>query len=234
MRIKIYSHAMDFGHGKDITLEQAEILENTGLLDAAEEVNMMLHFNEKNFEWLEEIWESKPNVVYHLFDEGYKEWFEATTMQKIQEDAHATDEEYYILNITHKGVSHGAGGHQNWRRYMQYWTMEKWQECVAKLDEGYDTVGAAYLPEPPYAFYPGTFWWAKASYIRKCKRLLPPPENDFKPQFEGQPHHRYDLECWIGSGNPKWYEMDPGESGRWYAGPPKPAGVFIYDTASAL
>jgi hypothetical protein len=234
MKIKIYSHAMDFGHGKDITLEQAQILENTGLLDAAEEVNMMLHFDEENFEWLEKRWAFKKNVAYHLFDEGYKEWFEATTMQKIQEDAHATDEEYYVLNITHKGVSHGQGGHQNWRRYMQYWTMEKWIDCVKKLDEGYDTVGAAYLSEPPYAFYPGTFWWAKASYLRKCRKLLPPPENDFKPQFEGQPHHRYDLECWIGSGNAKWYEMDPGESGRWYAGPPQPEGMIVFNTASAL
>jgi hypothetical protein len=121
--------------------------------------------------------------------------------------------------MTCKGISHAPGGHQNWRHYMQYFTVEKWKECVEKLNEGYDTVGAAYLPDPPYGFYPGTFFWAKASYIRKCHRLLPPPEANFKPQFEGQPHHRFDMECWIGSGKPNWYEMHLGPSGRWYSPP---------------
>jgi len=241
-RIKVYIHAMDLPGGKEILEEQIELLERTGLADEAEEINLMLHFNEKNFEWIEERWENKTNAIFHLFDEGYKEWYEGTTIQHIQECAHATEDDYYVLCMTSKGISHGPGGHQNWRHYMQYFNVDKWKECVQKLDEGYDTVGAAYLPDPPYGFYPGTFFWAKASYIRKCRRLLPPPEADFKPQFEGQPHHRFDMECWIGSGKPNWYEMHPGPSGRWYSPAsyyrndiveePKPAGLWSYRTES--
>lgn len=210
---------MDFPSGKEILHEQAELLERTGLADAANEINIMMHFREENFKWLKDRWSNRTNVNYHLFGDEYREWFEGTTIQGIQESAHATEDEYYALCMTSKGISHGPGGHQNWRHYMQYFTVEKWKECVQKLDEGYDTVGAAYLPDPPYAFYPGTFFWAKASYIRKCRRLLTPSEANFKPQFEGQPHHRYDMECWIGSGDPKWYEMNPGPSNRWYAPP---------------
>jgi hypothetical protein len=219
MKIKIYSHAMDLFDRKDITEEQTVLLENTGLLDAADEVNMMLHFDENNFKWLKDRWNNKTNVKYQFFNESYKEWYEATTMHQIQEDCHATDENYYVLCITHKGISHKAEGHQNWRKYMQYFTIEKWKECVAKLDEGYDIVGAAYLNNQPTPFFPGTFFWAKASYLRKCRRLLTPPENNFKPQFENQPHHRYDLECWHGSGEPKWFEMHQGLSDRWYLPP---------------
>jgi len=219
--IRIYIHTMDLPGGKEILEKQVDLLEKTGLLDLAEEVNFMMHFKEENYTWLEERMGDRLNVAFHLFDEGYKDWYEATTMQQIQECAHGTDESYYVLCMTCKGLTHGPGGHQNWRKYMEYYCVEKWKECVDKLEEGYDTVGAAYLPDPPYAFYPGTFFWAKSSYIRKCRRLLPPPEANFQPQFEGQPHHRYDLECWIGSGNPNWYEMDPGPSGRWYNKPPK-------------
>jgi hypothetical protein len=237
MKLKVFVHAMDLPNGKEILEEQVELLEKSGLLEAAEEVNMMLHFNESSYTWLEERWQNLPNVSYHLFDEGYKEWYEATTMHHIQELCHETDEEFYVLCMTAKGISHGEGQHANWRKYMQYFTVELWKECVEKLDEGYDTVGAAYLNNPPYPFYPGTFFWAKASYLRKCKRLLSPAEAEFKPQFDGQPHHRFDLECWHGSGNPKWYEMNPGPDRRWY-NPPAAyrrdmQGMIVINTALA-
>jgi hypothetical protein len=232
--IKIYIHTMDLPKGREILEEQIKLLDETGLFDVAQEVNIMMHFKEENYKWLEDKLANRQNVLFHLFDENYKEWYEATTMQHIQESCHSTDETYYVLVMTCKGISHGEGGHQNWRKYMQHYCVEKWKECVEKLEEGYDTVGAAYLPEPPYAFYPGTFWWANSSYIRKCRRLLSPPQNNYLPQFEGQPHHRYDLECWIGSGNPKWYEMNPGPSGRWYAGPPTiQKNIWTYNTVNA-
>jgi hypothetical protein len=239
MKIKVFVHAMDINEtGKDILQEQVALIENTGLLGAAEEINMMLHFNEDSFKWLEDRWEDVQHVTYHLFDEGYKEWYEATTMQHIQEMCQLTEDEedFYVLCMTCKGISHGnQGSHRNWRKYMEYFTVEKWKECVQKLDEGYDLVGAAYLNNPPYPFMPGTFFWAKASYLRKCRRLLPPPEVDFKPQFEGQPHHRFDLECWHGSGNPKWYEMHPGPDGRWYSPPSEYRddlkGMIVINTA---
>jgi len=219
MRIEIFSHLVDIGCGKDITKEQTELLENTGLLDAADAVNLFTHYDADNYIWLEDRWKDKQNVNFFHYDRKYQPWYEATSVHFLQEYCHNTNDEFYVCFMTHKGASHGPGGHQNWRKYMQYWNIEKWKECVEKLDEGYDTCGAAYLNNPPYPFYAGNFFWAKASYLRKCKRLKTPEENNFKPQFEGQPHHRFDLECWHGSGNPKWYDMHPGEDNRWYLPP---------------
>ena len=217
MKIKVYIHAMDITpRGFDILFEQVKLLESTQLIDNVDEVNVMCHYNIDSYNWLKERWKDRTNVYYEHFDESYKEWYEATTIHRIQEDAHNQNWDYYVLNITSKGISHADGPHQNWRRYMQYWNIERWKDCVAKLDEGYDTVGCAYLNNPPYPFYAGTFFWAKSSYLRKCRRLDTPESNNYVPQFAGQPHHRFDYECWIGSGDPKWYDMHPGQDNRWY------------------
>lgn len=226
MKIKVFSHAIDLNNDTNITLEQTKLLESTGLLDASQEVNMMLHFQEDSFSWLKERWKDRKNVNYFVFDESYKEWYESTTMQHIQNLVHSTDDEFYVLYISHKGVSHPPGGHQNWRRFMQYWNIEKWNECVEKLDQGYDTCGAAFLFEEPYApFYAGNFFWAKSSYLRKCKKLKSPPDCNYTDQFGHGCHHRFDQELWHGSGNPNWYDMYPCERNDWYNDPETNKGV---------
>jgi len=218
-KIKIYIHAMDLPTGKEILTNQVELLEKTGLFDAANEIVVSCHFNIDNFQWLKSRWSKESKVKYIEFDDSYRNWYEHTTIQEIQEDAHSTEEDYYILYIHPKGISHPPGGHQNWRKYMEYWNIEKWKICVEKLDEGYETAGASYLYGNPTEFYAGNTYWAKASYIRRCKRLLTPPEVDFKPQFDTEPHHRYDVEVWHGSGKPKFFEMHPGPDRRWYEPP---------------
>lgn len=227
---------MDVLRGPEILKEQVELLETTGLVDSAKEVNIIMQFNENSFKWLRDKWKDRNNIVYHNYGDAYKEWYEATTMQTIQKDVHSTENDFYVLCMTAKGMSHTSESHHNWRKYMQYFTVEKWKECVEKLNEGYELVGSPWLDNPPYPFMAGTFFWAKASYLRRCKKLLSPEEANFKPQFEGQPHHRFDLECWPGSGNPKAYDMNPGEVNRWYAPPSlyreDKKNIFVYNTAA--
>ena len=215
MKIKLFSHAVCLNGDISITKEQTSLLMESHLFFESNcELNMMLHYNKEDFKWLTDTWPEVPGYVnYKVFDDSYRDWHEGTTIHHIQELVHSTNEEFYVCYIHHKGISSGQSG---WRKYMQYWNIEKWKECVAKLDEGYDLCGASFLDNPPHPFYAGNFFWAKASYLRRCKRLKPPPENGFKPQFSGQPHHRYDYECWHGSGNPKAYDMHPGPENRWY------------------
>jgi hypothetical protein len=219
MKIKVFSHALDINGNIGITLEQTKLLEETGLIDAAE-INMMLHYNESLFRWLQVRWKDKGNINYKTFGPEFQQWYEGTTILHIQDLVQSTDEEFYVCYMHHKGIS---SNHHEWRRYMQYWNIEKWKECIQHLDEGYDTCGASFLTADspsltcgPYPIYAGNFWWAKASYLRKCRILKTPEENNFQPQFIGQPHHRFDYECWHGSGNPKAYDMHPGPERRWY------------------
>jgi hypothetical protein len=200
-----------------ITHEQADLLESTGLLDACNEVWMNIH--EKKYDWLKERWKGRTNIHFSLF-EGYEDWYEATTELMVQKHVHdSKPQEYYVCHITHKGASHGPGGHQNWRKYMQYWNIERWRDCVAKLDEGYDMCGASFLNNPPHPFYAGNFYWAKASYLRRCNFMETPEYRNFQPQFSGQPHHRFDWECWHGSGQPNAFDLHPGPGNRWYLPP---------------
>lgn len=223
MKIKIFSHMVDIGCGMTITKEQSALIENTGLLDVAESVNLYAHYNRENYQWLEKRWSNRSNVILKYFGIEYQPWYEMTTVIDMQEHVHSNTDEYYVLYIMHKSASHGPGGQQNWRHYMQYWNIERWKDCVAKLDEGYETCGAGYLREedniPSYNFYAGNFYWARASYLRRCRHLVTPPENNFEPQFVGQQHHRYDAECWNGSGKPKWFDIHPGQRDRWYLPP---------------
>ena len=218
-KIKIFIHAMDIFHGKEILTRQVDLLEKTGLLDASEEVYVMCHFDINNFQWLKDRWENETKVHYLEFDSSYIDWFEHTTINYMQELVHSNDDEYYVLYIHPKGVSHPPGPHQNWCKYMEYWNIENWQECLDALIMGYETAGASYLHGGPTEFYAGNMYWAKASYLRRCKRLQTPDKVGFNPQFETQPHHRFDVEVWHGSGKPNFYDIHPGADRRWYSPP---------------
>ena len=238
MNIKVFYHALVWYAGNhDVCEEQTNLMEKSGLLDSANEVNIMMHFHEEEFDWLKEKWKEKTNVKYHLFDESYKPWCEATTMLHIQNLCHETDEEFYALYVTPKGVTHNSDDEtvqRNWRHYMDYWCIENWKECVEKLEEGYDTCGAGFIHQPghyhsingrPYnPIYGGNEFWAKSSYLRKCIKLKSPVEVGFAPQISACDHHRYDWEFWHGTGDPKAYDLHPGsnpgsQDWRWILGP---------------
>ena len=224
--IKIFHHSFTWKSGEhDIMKEQVGMMEDSGLFDASE-VNIMMHFEESEFEWLRERWSGCNNVNYHLFDESYRQWCEATTILSIQEFCHSTTDEYYILYVMPKGITHNARSEKddleqvNWRYYLNYWNILKWKDCVEKLDEGYDLVGAGYIwPHPGHyhsingrphnPIFAGNMWWGKASYFRRCVRLKPPSEVGYRPQVSACDHHRYDWEFWHGTGDPNTYDLNP-------------------------
>lgn len=223
MKIKVFVHSTDITGDINITLEQIDLLKTSGLLDNSE-VYLCSHYDVTNYENLYTFlgYHNSNHKLKH-FDESYKEWYEYTTCLELQDEC--TKEEFYALYIHNKGAFTRTSGNYNWRKYMEYFCIEKWEQCVEKLNEGYELVGAAYndntkeLDPNTIRYFAGNFFWGKSSYINRCQELVPPPEVDFKPQMKGQPHLRFDLEQWHSSGNPKWYEMHSGGHGRWYMPP---------------
>ena len=213
--IKIFVHATDITGDIDITLEQIELLKNTGLLEKSELI-LCTHYDSKNYDDLVQ----NLGYSYKHFDESYKDWYEYTTCLELQKECNESTEEFYALYIHNKGSYTQTVGNYNWRKYMEYFCIEKWKECVEKLDEGYELVGAAYLDnaqeDENAHYFAGNFFWARSSYIKRCHQLKSPPEVEFKSQMPNQPHLRFDLEPWHASGNPKWFEMHPGPHQRWY------------------
>ena len=238
MDIKVFVHATDITSEIYITLEQINLLRQTGLLDDSQEVRICTHYNEDNYSNLKRDLSYYKNINFKHFDDEYREWYEYTTCLNLQEECNKSEKEFYALYIHNKGAYTRTIGNYNWRKYLEYFCIERWQECVSKLDEGYDLVGAAYLDNDQEDvnahYFAGNFFWARSSYINKCQKLKEPPEIDFKPQMPNQPHLRFDLEPWHSSGNPKWFELNPGKHQRWYL-PPETyrqdlQDTFVYNT----
>lgn len=221
MKFRIYSHSACINNDISVTEEQVNLLESTGILDAADQVNLFLHYNEKPFLWLKERWKDRLNVRFKLFDENYKEWYEYTSCMEIQKDCEESEEEFALLYMHTKGNFTKTEVNRNWRHYMQYWNVERWKECLQKFDEGYDMVGASWQKaECKKPYYAGNFFWARSSYIPRCQKLLTPVESNFLTQFGHGHSLRYDLELWHGSGNPNAYDMDTNSKYRcWYEPP---------------
>lgn len=234
MKIKIFVHATDITGDINITREQIELMLTTGLLENFQtEIILCSHYDAGNYNELTDLITRKcAKSRFIHFNREYKDWYEYTTCLELQKYCNESEEEFYVLYIHNKGAFTRTVGNYNWRKYMEYFCVEKWKECIDKLEEGYELVGAAYLDndreDDKAHYFAGNFFWARSSYIKRCKQLKPPPEVDFKPQMPNQPHLRYDLEPWHASGNPKWYEMHSGPHQRWYL-PPETYRVDVED-----
>lgn len=233
MNIKVFVHATDITGEIYITLEQISLLRKVGLLDESQEVQICTHYDEKSYFNLKYDLSKYDNITYKHFGDEYRDWYEYTTCLELQNECKQSEEEFYALYIHNKGAFTRTVGNYNWRKYMEYFCVEKWEECVQKLNEGYDLVGAAYLDnenvDNTAHYFAGNFFWTKSSYIRRCKQLRKPTEVSFQPQMPNQPHLRFDLEPWHASGNPKWYELNPGKHERWYL-PPETYRKELQDT----
>lgn len=90
----------------------------------------------------------------------------------------------------------------DWRKLMEYFCVERWRDCVAKLEE-YDCVGVNWMtvPRPHFA---GNFWWARSDYLRTLGM----------PSYSHDSRHEYEM--WIGSGNPKAYSFHQSNTNHYF------------------
>jgi len=148
---------------------------------------------------------------------------EYPALSLLKDVADAATEEEYIMYCHLKGITHrNHQGIHDWRRYMEYWTIDRWCDCVARLDSGYDTCGTNYihgnflgvdLKTRNWQHYSGGFWWARTSYVKKLKPLTHPDNyvmgsvSDLTGYTIDRNTYRFDHEAWIASGNPRWCEI---------------------------
>lgn len=85
--------------------------------------------------------------------------------------------DWYVCFWHSKGATHPNDPATNaWRGAMEKKTIWGWRECVAALDEGFDTVGYNLQPAndpatPGRHWYGGVFWWATSNYIATLPKL---------------------------------------------------------------
>lgn len=133
--------------------------------------------------------------------------FEFPTLDMVRR--FAEDHDYYILYLHTKGVTQPIQSVADWRACMLYWNVERWRECVEKLDKGYDAVGINII-DSPIRHFQGNFWWTTTKHIRK---LGPIRDVKYRPTHSNQTD-RHKAEFWLlGKGasvyQPYHHRIDP-------------------------
>jgi len=116
-------------------------------------------------EWIRYFWGFSKSKVEIVLYSGNKD--ETETMQWIKNYS-ANNPGNNILYFHTKGITHYTQPTEDWRRYMEYFVVENWTDCVQKLNEGFDCCGVMWNTETIWGNYPhfsGTMWWAKTDYI---------------------------------------------------------------------
>lgn len=197
--IIIVYHIAVMGKYMEVVKEQLNLLAKSGLGHKADKIHITV-VGEKDPELAKLLEKSimlNKMKITHYDDLGI---WELPSIKKVQEVA-KQNPKTKICYFHTKGVSYYRyqGWEQKninaWRRYMEYFNLEKWQECVKALDE-YDCCGVEWMRtwvKLPH-YFAGNFWWATGEYINRCELKYFVKED--KPD-------RCDAEFFIGSGNPK-------------------------------
>jgi hypothetical protein len=227
-KLKVVYQCCDLPGSQRLSINQLSRLINSDLFNELE-IFLSLNGNLVNFLELAQFVEPYKNVrICHTSDRN--NLMEYPALMLLKELADVADAEEYFLYFHLKGITHhGNQGIVDWRKYMEYWCIDRWKDCVAKLDHGHDTCGTNYISGPflgvdgtikHWNHYSGNFWWAKASYIKKLKKL--PHPDSYAPgttsELTGYPidhrnMYRFDHEAWVASGNPNWYEIHKSPGG---------------------
>lgn len=180
--------------------EQFRKLVTTGLFEVCSKLYIGVTISENRkpengVEWLQYFWKDTDKVEIVVYPENNEE----TDTLKWVKNYSIENPDDYILYFHTKGISKQNNATEDWRRYMEYFVVENWKDCIVKLDEGYDCCGVMWNSKTPQGIHPhfsGTFWWATAKYI-----------NTLQDNFLND-SNRYFREYWIGSNqNVKQYEF---------------------------
>ena len=105
---------------------------------------------------------------FEVFTTDNVEDYEFPTLARVWQEAQRDGQSFLCYYLHTKGASLVATPLQAaanaWRVYMEYFNLERWQDCAATLNE-YDTCGVELQSEDSH--YSGNFWWATSDYIKR-------------------------------------------------------------------
>lgn len=193
-------HAYMFGdHYIDMMTEQFRLLIHSGLYNACNKLYIGIATDpnmqpKHGVEWAKRFYnfttsgntksENKVEIVIYQNNNELR-----PTLWWIRDYARDHPGEYIMFFHT-KGITHNDQPNTDWRRYMEYFVIEQWQDCVQKLDEGFDCCGVLWNCDAAGKFHPhfsGAFYWAKTDFINTLDYNYLTSSN------------RYDGEFWIGT-----------------------------------
>lgn len=106
------------------------------------------------------------------------------------------DSKFWYIHT--KGASKTPGSDiakmsRSWRKYMEYFVIQKWMNCVEEL-KIHDVCGIEWYNHPQLKWiFAGNFWWANTNYLQRIKN----------PIVKYNIENRMKAECFIAQANPK-------------------------------
>jgi len=183
----------------DIVLEQLERLHNSGLLKTSKlKIGVVYGYGvdkESNTKKLNTILENFYNYEI-MFIEPNGCCGESPTLKELSDLSKTTNENLNILYLHTKGVTQHQSEREvpvsEWRKMMEYFLVDKWEDCITKLNEGYDCCGINYQNHAAnikketklIQIFNGNFFWVNSEYVKKLDDTI---------LFE----HRYSAENWV-------------------------------------
>jgi hypothetical protein len=196
-KIIIAYHAYLNGpHWHSVVGEQFVKLLASGIMDNCDRLHIGITDNSgldpsRSVEWVQN-WFANTRHPEKVDSVVYNENNELTDTMKWVRDYSKDNPGDCVLFFHTKGISHYDLPTEDWRRYMEWFTIWQWRECIEKL-KNYDCCGVMWNSETVWGYYPhfsGAFWWATTDYINTLDHSY--LEKEWK----------YYREFWIGS-NPE-------------------------------
>jgi hypothetical protein len=172
MKIAIFYHIAQMGLGAFVYQQQVHRLYTSGIIEAADYIHFGVNGDQELF--------NIPEKVKVKYNKKQNWGTEKETLLDLREFC-KNNPEYKILYFHTKGATKSELSVHSWRLMMEYFTIDKWQECIKYL-ERYTCVGCHLGTIGPSIFsdgtliendktyaYMGNFWWANASYINILK-----------------------------------------------------------------
>jgi hypothetical protein len=207
-KIGIFYHLYQFGDWQSIFLDQLNELVNSGLYDAADYIFVGVNGDE-------ELPTELPKLkIYRNMGDRSTEY---CTLKALYDYSCLQDS--YVLFLHSKGVTwtredrfsedpgnlNLASNTYYWRKYLEYFSINKWKECIDLLKD-YDCVGTELRNRANFSsgihldilFYSGGIWWANSNYIKTLN-----PNFITNNMIIG----RFATELWIGTNNATFYNF---------------------------
>lgn len=200
MDVIAFYHIACMGHWREVVWEQLRVLSRAGFPGL-----IRISFIGRMQDWpFVELAAKKLRLNIMLIHQSTNlREFESPALRELDAVCRA-GYEGAVLYFHTKGVS--APGHPNktyWRWIMNAYVLNRWEECVADLED-HDIAGVCWEDCDPRSHFCGNFWWARADWIRKLSGFNWYWKNPFynvNAHRDPEGNRRFACEHWISSNN---------------------------------